>query len=311
MSLGAQLHALLPAPVFTPLLRSGYQLVAGAPLETFEFLQSPFSAWHTVESMAVLYLALVALLRLLHNTLEIKHTLRPYFKPFFIVHNAFLSVFSLVLFVVLLENIAPVLLKEGIFFALCSPTMYTKELQVIYYLNYLTKYFEFIDTLFLVANGSKLEFLHWYHHSMTMLLCYVQIIGKPSVQWVPILLNLLVHFVMYYYYALAALNIRVWWKQWITTLQIIQFVVDLAAVYYATYYAAFDLWRPLVPASLAASLSIPETNEHQCTGTPFAAGFGCALLTSYLALFIRFFIQTYLSKPAAGKGKGAVKPKTE
>ena len=37
-----------------------------------------------------------------------------------------------------------------------------------------------------------------------------------------------------------------------------------------------------------------------CAGTETAALFGCGLLSSYLVLFINFYIQTY-QKPAKGK----------
>jgi hypothetical protein len=48
-----------------------------------------------------------------------------------------------------------------------------------------------------------------------------------AVQWVPITINLLVHVVMYWYYFQSARGVRIWWKKYITMLQILQFVIDV------------------------------------------------------------------------------------
>ncbi|KAJ2890033.1 Fatty acyl-CoA elongase/Polyunsaturated fatty acid specific elongation enzyme [Coemansia aciculifera] len=206
-------------------------------------------------------------------------------------HNLFLTLVSLVLLVLYVEKLAPIISGGGLFYSVCDVRAWTQPLEVLYYLNYLTKWLEFTDTVFLALKKKPLQFLHVYHHTLTMVLCFTQLNGATSVSWVVITLNLFVHVVMYFYYFLASCGIHPWWKKYVTTLQIVQFIIDLGFVYYCTYQLIASRYYPTLP------------HRGACAGTEEAAVFGCALLSSYLLLFIQFFQRTYSKKQAAKKAK--------
>lgn len=215
------------------------------------------------------------------------------FDALFKLHNFGLTLLSGALLVLFLEQLIPTLLSKGVYHAVCNRAGgWTQPLVLLYYLNYLTKYVEFIDTCFLFLRKKPLSFLHTYHHGATALLCYLQLSGGTPVSWVPIVLNLGVHCLMYYYYFQSARGIKIWWKQYITQLQIIQFIIDLGFVYFTSYNLLVNKYAPELP------------HYGTCDGTVSAAFSGAAILTSYLFLFIAFYFATYKkSGKSAGKDK--------
>ncbi|CAO3675781.1 unnamed protein product [Rhizopus stolonifer] len=269
-----------------PYFEQAYEAVLGQKASDFSYTQgvTPLSTVNEVTITCITYFILI-----FGGQFLLKESSPFKLKIPFMIHNVLLTLVSGILLVLMIEQIFPIVYHQGLLAAICDTASWTQPLELLYYLNYLVKYWELIDTIFLVLKKKKLEFLHYYHHSLTMVLCYSQLNGKTSVSWVVICLNLTVHVLMYYYYFRTAAGAKIWWKKYLTTMQITQFVVDLNIVYFCTYtYFAYTYW-PHLP------------NMGNCAGTESSAVFGCALLSSYLVLFINFYRMTYKAKKAARK----------
>lgn len=244
--------------------------------------ETPFSTTSGVVATLFSYLAVIFIVQALMKNQQ-PHKLTPLFQA----HNVILSSGSLLLLVLMLEEILPILWKEGFHYAICAEEAWTARMEFYYMVNYYFKYLELLDTVFLAFKKKPLQFLHVFHHAATALLCYSQLNGKTSISWAVIVLNLAVHVIMYYYYYATAGGARIWWKKYLTTMQIAQFIIDIFVVYFGTY-------------EHTAAKYFPDTLPHiaSCAGAEDAAVFGCLLLTIYLGLFINFYFQTY-KKPVA------------
>lgn len=252
-------------------------------LTTYVPGETPLSTTPAVLGTLTAYLAVIFGIKAFMKNKQ-PHKLTPLFQT----HNVILSSGSLLLLLLMLEEIVPILWNQGVFNALCAEESWTPRMEFYYMVNYYFKYLELLDTVFLALKKKPMQFLHVFHHSATALLCYSQLNGRTSISWAVIVLNLAVHVIMYYYYYATAGGAKIWWKKYLTTMQITQFVIDLVLVYFGTY------------SHMAASY-FPTGLPHvaNCAGSEGAAIFGCALLTSYLGLFINFYFQTY--KKPAGK----------
>lgn len=250
--------------------------------------QSPLSTWLAVAQILVAYLAII----FAGQELVMKNQKPLKLNDLFRAHNLALAVGSFVLFALLAEQAIPPLFRHGGFYSICNEKNWNPQMETIYMINYYFKYWELFDTVFLFLKKKPLPFLHYYHHSATALLCFIELNGRTVVQWVPILINLGVHVVMYTYYFLTACGHSPWWKKYVTTMQITQFVIDLFVCYYALYsYLAADYFPNVLP------------HQGTCAGSEGSAMFGAALLTSYLVLFIAFYRKTYNNKGVKGVKK--------
>lgn len=102
-----------------------------------------------------------------------------------------------------------------------------------------------------------------------------------------ITINLLVHVIMYSYYFLTTLKIKCPWKRAVTSMQIMQFIIDLAIVYFGAYHYFVG----------AHHLPLPAYGT--CAGNDHAAASGVVVLSSYLVLFVMFYRKTYNKKRPA------------
>ena len=145
----------------------------------------------------------------------------------------------------------------------------------VLYAFYLSKALDFMDTAFIILNQrwKQLSFLHVYHHFMTFGLFWVNSrVAYDGAIYVSVLLNSSIHFVMYTYYFLSQHTRDIWWKQYLTMLQILQFVAMIA-------HSAGLLYQGCIHFPLRPSY------------------WYFVYVQSLLWLFVHFFITAYCFRP--------------
>ncbi|KAJ9590199.1 hypothetical protein L9F63_016688 [Diploptera punctata] len=98
------------------------------------------------------------------------------------------------------------------------------------YLYFLAKLSELLDTVFFVLRKKQrqITFLHMYHHTVMPMISWGCTKYYPGGHGTFIgVINSFVHIIMYFYYMMAAMGPQfqkyLWWKKYITTLQMGQF----------------------------------------------------------------------------------------
>lgn len=159
-------------------------------------------------------------------------TRQPYdLKPLIRLYN-----FSMVLFNAYLFYHASPFLNFGLWCWGCTRAVQpmVNESIPIVWLVLVSRFFDFFDTVFFVLRKkfSHVSFLHVFHHTVVPIGFWIGIKFAffPVCCFVPYL-NLVVHVIMYSYYGLSTFGPTVqkylWWKKYLTRLQILQFLIAL------------------------------------------------------------------------------------
>lgn len=244
---------------------------------TLDWKSAPLSSVYYPPIAIPIYLALIfSLRRLMRDRPPVK------LRTLTFLHNVFLCTLSLAMAVGVLSEVAKVLHAHatpanpfaGVRPVLCDPSAasMTGRMGWWMYVFYLSKYYELFDTVIMVLKKRPLNFLHVYHHCIVLPLFYVYMSTSMSLQWIVVVANSSVHVAMYYYYAMAALGQKVWWKKYITLAQIIQFIIDLTA----TWPYPFLYFSP-----------------SGCSGSMRGWLFGQAVGASFFKLFCDFYFRSY------------------
>ncbi|KAB2098589.1 hypothetical protein ES319_A01G248800v1, partial [Gossypium barbadense] len=163
---------------------------------------------------------------------------RPLFKSITTVDNIFLLTLSFTMALgCLASNFSQVPNFKNL---VCFPrgTSPSGPLFFWAYIFYLSKIVEFIDTLLIILSGSmkRLSFIHGYHHSMVVIMCYICLESAQSSVPMVLVTNCVVHVVMYTYYLLCTLGMHPKWKKIVKDFQLVQFRLSFLIMAVVVFY---------------------------------------------------------------------------
>jgi len=191
--------------------------------------------------------------------------------------SMFLAMFSIMGAARTLPEFMHTLYTHGFYHSLCIPSFIENDRVSGFWtwMFVLSKVPELGDTIFIVLRKQKLIFLHWYHHITVLIYCWYSFSQYTApARWF-VVMNFVVHSIMYTYYAFRALRYRVpkIIAITITSLQLIQMIVGCAVNYLAFSY---------------------KQNGMQCRVSDTNLKLSLLMYCSYFVLFARFFYNAYL-----------------
>eukprot|EP00164_Ancoracysta_twista_P001095 GFYU01001431.1.p1 GENE.GFYU01001431.1~~GFYU01001431.1.p1 ORF type:complete len:278 (+),score=102.55 GFYU01001431.1:200-1033(+) len=259
------------------------------PVENFKFVAgvTPLSTDTCVYGSIVGYLAFIAFLKwFMKDRKPLKLTVPS------VIHNGFLVALSAVMSSGMAMYVYKRSQQNGIMDVICEKEAgpLDGEMGFWLYIFYASKYYELLDTVLLALKKKPIIFLHVYHHCCMVFACYSWMAwGYSGPTWWACVVNSFVHVVMYTYYLITSLGRDVWFKKYITSLQLCQFFSGTALISY---------WFWIRDAQ-------------GCKGDFWAGAFAQGVNFTFIILFANFYIQTYIFKKNKKKTVDAPTKKTQ
>jgi len=216
------------------------------------------SVWPTV------YLTLTYLFLICGLGPKIMEKRKPFvLKEFMITYNFTMVVLSIYIWVSIFIGIT-----RRNYSWVCTPiTSYSTDAEEMRIAGalwwfYFSKFIEYTDTIIFILRkkNSQISFLHVYHHASMFPLWWIGmkwVAGGQS--FLPAMLNSFIHTIMYTYYGLSAcgpkLQPYLWWKRYLTKLQLAQFFICLGCCILSLYVECeFPVWMHYALVAYAFSL---------------------------------------------------------
>ncbi|XP_037299463.1 elongation of very long chain fatty acids protein 7-like [Manduca sexta] len=241
--------------------------------------KKPFGAiqtWSATETLLGLLIVLVTYLVLVVKFLPAIMKNRPAYKlnNLLLFYNAFQVLFSAYLVFIYTRYI----LRYNVITTRCPKDQDLQEVINEIYPYFIAKHLDLLDTVFFVfrKKDNQITFLHLYHHTTMVGWTWFHLMYHPTDHFVVVgMLNSFVHVLMYAYYGISALGPKyakyVWWKKHLTKVQLVQFILVVSHLHYQ---------QKLTPCPL------PNAFHYYCM----------ALIYSFFALFMNFYIRSYQSR---------------
>jgi len=248
--------------------------------------------WTLPATGSMLYLATIAVLKWATSA---GFLVKGRYVGIAVAHNLVLIVLSAMMFAGGVHSLHERYALEGFDGIFCSQRPQPKVLDgaagfwvtVFFY----SKFYELLDTVLMCLKHRATPFLHVYHHVVMLWLTWSWVyFGWLEGSLWCVIVNSLIHTFMYSHYLASVLGVSAWWKKYLTSGQLVQFVTGTA---YVSVYAYHDLSR--------ASSGVGGCGSVERRYTALAAS---VVNITFIILFAMFFRDNYVKpkdQPKEGK----------